>query len=544
MRIQTLLTGSALTLLLGAAAQAPRGASLPSVAVRVSSQALQTTQTCSAGFVAHDLPHTTQGRTQPAKDYDGNGSGVALGDLNNDGRIDIVLANLNGPTTILWNQGRLNFKKTILPESQTRAVSMVDINGDGWLDISVTHNIGIPGFWLNQQGKTFVEENLPGIRYKAFTLLWDDLEGNGALDLVTASYDAILETDLRDSFLFSDGAGVAVYEPSSSGYIANRLARNSQALGLIAVDLFGTGKRDLLVGNDFDFPDQFWQNGTWKTIKPFPRFSKHTMGYSLGDINNDAVPEIFSSDMKPDFRDLKTLATWMPWMEPVYKRAQRKAPQKAENFLQSRNGNSYDNRAYMLGLDAAGWAWSAKFGDLDNDGFQDLYIVNGFIDAHSLKYLPGGEMVEENVVFRNIGGKRFDKPTWNLNSTRSGRGMSMADLDNDGDLDIVVNNFASASQLFENQMCGKSVELELRWQGTRNTRAIGAQVIAHSSAGTQWRQITSLSGFISGDAPRVQFGLGKDQKADLEIIWPDNKRSTLTAKAGTLLTVTRKESQQ
>lgn len=543
MRIQTLLMGTTL-LLLGAFAQAPRG-----IPVSVTSKPLATPAVCGQSFLAHDLPHITKGRQQPALNYDGNGSGVALGDLNNDGLIDIVLANLNGPTAILWNQGQLRFRKEILPESQTRAVAVVDVDGDSWLDITFTHNIGIPSFWHNQQGKTFIERPLEGVKYKAFTFLWEDFEGNGTLGLATASYDAILETDLRDSFLFSDGAGVAIYEPSPSGYIVKRLARNSQALAITAVDLFGSGKRDLLVGNDFEFPDQFYQNGAWSAIKPFPRFSKHTMSYSLGDINNDGVPEIFTSDMKPDFRNLKTLAGWIPLMEGQYKRSQRSAPQKAENMLQMRTnknpgGKGYDNKAYMLGLDSAGWAWSAKFGDLDNDGFSDLYIVNGFIDANSLKYLPQGEMVEENVVFKNQGGRSFSKPNWNLGSTRSGRGMSMADLDNDGDLDIVVNNFASPAQLFENRMCGKAVEIELRWEGTRNTRAIGAQVIAHSSTGAQWRQVTSLSGYISGDASRVQFGLGNDAQTTLEVIWPDSQRSSLSAKAGTLLTVTRKETQQ
>jgi len=519
----------------------PRGS--PETSVSISVQKLQA-PTCSQAFVARDLPHITQGRTQPATGYDGNGSGVALGDLNNDGLIDIVLANLVGPSTILWNQGNFRFRKTTLAETATRAVAIVDVNSDGWSDITFTHNVGAPGYWRNQKGSGFVADELPGVRYRAFTLLWDDLEG-GRLDLITASYDAILEAELRDSFLFSDGAGVILYQPGANGYTPKRLARQAQALALATFDVNNDGKRDLMVGNDFDFPDMVWQNSTWNTLQPFPRFSKHTMGFSLGDINNDGKPELFSTDMKPDFRDLKALAAWIPLMEPGYKRAVRSARQKPENMLQMRSSKGFKNMAYGLGLDATGWSWSAKFGDLDNDGFEDLYVVNGMIDKELLGYLPQGEMVEENQVFRNLGGEGFQRwPDWKLGSIRSGRGMSMADLNNDGTLDIVVNNFGSPAQLFENRVCGgKAIEVELRWEGSKNTRAIGAQVLLRTDQGRQWRQITSLSGYISGDASRVHFGMGQAETTTLEVIWPDNKRSMAQVRSGTLVTLTRKELQ-
>ena len=496
-------------------------------------------------FVAHDLDHTSLGRTNPIKGFDGNGSGVALGDLNDDGLIDIVLATQVGDASIFWNKGELRFERQALPAQSTKAVAIVDVDGDGRLDIAFTHNVLYPSYWRNQNGK-FVETRLSGVRYPAFSFLWDDLYGKGQLDLVTASYDPILEAENRDGFLFGDGAGVLVHSPNADGYSEQRLFKKSFGLSLAAFDTNNDGRRDIIVGNDFDLPDMAWQQspeGQWTKAQPFVRFSKHTMSFSVADINNDGSPELFSTDMKPDFRDIKTLAQWIPLMERTYKKARYKAPQKTENYMQMRRGQGFQNMAYELGLDATGWSWSAKFGDLDNDGFEDLYVVNGMTDIEQFPYLANGELIEENQAFRNRQGRHFDRvPSWNLGSTRSARGMSMADLDNDGDLEIVVNNIGSKAQLFENQLCGNpAIQVELRWLGTKNTRGIGSQIILHSGDTQQWRQVTSVSGFISGDAPRVHFSTAQPQ-TQVEVIWPDGKRSITEAKAGSRLILTRKDS--
>ncbi len=531
--------------LLGIGVAASRGSA--EIAVRVASQSLATTA-CSGSFVEHDLPHITTSRQQPARGTDGEGSGLALGDLNNDGRIDIVLANENGPATILWNQGGFRFRKQVLADPDTRAVAIVDVDGDGWPDIVFTHNVGIPSYWHNQKGQGFVQAELPGVRYKAYTMLWDDLEGRGQLDLVTASYDTLLDAELKDSFLFSEGAGVVLYRPGPQGYLPERLARRSQALSIAAFDVSGSGKRDLIVGNDFGVPPMVWQPTAqgWKAVHPFPHFSQNVMSLSVADVHNDATPELFSSDMKPDFRDPKALVAWIPLMEKGYKGLTRTASQRPENMLQRRSGHTFRNEAYALGIDATGWSWSAKFADLNNDGFSDLYVVNGMIDQGLLGYLPGGEIVEQNQVFRNVNGRRFEpRPDWKLGSIRSGRGMSIADLDNNGRLDIVVNNLNAPAQLFENQLCGgRALEVSLRWE-SKNTRAIGAQVMLHTSQGQQWRQVTATSGYLSGDASRIHFGFPASetlQGAWLEIIWPDGKHSVFkNLRPQTLLTLTRQE---
>ena len=183
-----------------------------------------------------------------------------------------------------------------------------------------------------------------------------------------------------------------------------------------------------------------------------------TMSYDAADLNNDGAPEIFAVDMKPYADDEAMMAQWRPVMEMMMAMPQVEGdPQIMENVLYALDeGGQPANIARAAKLDGTGWSWSAKFGDLDNDGYQDLYVVNGMISLELFSHLPANELVEENQAYRNVAGAGFEPmPSWALNDAASGRGMSMADLDNDGDLDIVVNNLLSPAMLFENQLCGR-----------------------------------------------------------------------------------------
>ena len=215
-----------------------------------------------------------------------------------------------------------------------------------------------------------------------------------------------------------------------------------------------------------------------------------------------------------------------------------------ENVLQVRGADgAFHNQAYARGVDATGWSWSAKFGDLDNDGFLDLYVVNGMIAAELFHHLPHDELVEQNQALHNDGTGHFaPAPQWGLGSTASGRGMSMADLDGDGRLDIVVNNLRAPAQVFANRLCGGSgLEVDLRWPASLNTRAIGARLALHTSAGTFYRDVRAGSGYLSGDPARVHFGFPQGAALQrLEIDWPDGAVSSVDVpQAQTLVTVTR-----
>ena len=214
------------------------------------------------------------------------------------------------------------------------------------------------------------------------------------------------------------------------------------------------------------------------------------------------------------------------------------------NVLQVRTDNGkWRNQAARRSVEATGWSWAGKFGDLDQDGFLDLYVVNGMIAFNLFGHLPNGELVEENLAFHNVGDGTFaPAPTWDLGSKASGRGMMMADLDNDGDLDIVVNNMRTQAQLFENRLCGgSSLQVDLQWENEPNSHAIGAQLTLHTSQGSYQRDVRAASGYLSGDPARVHFGFPSDADLlDLKIVWPDGTVSQIEQPtANTRLTVTR-----
>ncbi|MBC8076278.1 MAG: CRTAC1 family protein, partial [Chloroflexales bacterium] len=235
---------------------------------------------------------------------------------------------------------------------------------------------------------------------------------------------------------------------------------------------------------------------------------------------------------------------WLPMMKLMTHPTTSDDPQITENVLQVRGADGrFHNQAYSRFIDATGWSWSSKFGDLDNDGFLDLYVVNGMIAEGLFSHLPGNALVEENRALRNDGHGAFTlAPHWGLGSTASGRGMSMADLDNDGDLDVVVNNLQSPAQLFANQLCGgASLEVDLRWPGSKNRYAVGAQLALYTSTGTYYRDVRAASGYLSGDPARVHFGMPANAAFQrLEVRWPDGAVSNVAPiTARTLATVTR-----
>jgi hypothetical protein len=540
---------------------APRPAS--SLAVSTQSAPLAAPTPCDNTFVAHDLDHATTTPGPTARMFEGNGSGVAIGDLDGDGRLDVVLANGYGPNTVLWNEGGLAFRAERMPQGDSRAVNLVDVDGDGRLDMVFTRRLAGPAFWRNlgpagagarepqQPGRfdaaraRFAQELLPNVALPAYTMAWGDLNGDGALDMVAGSYDAELLNARGNSFLMQPNAGVYVYTRAGDGYAPHLLAHKAQALAIALFDLDDDGRQDIVVGNDFAVPDGAWvrDGAGWAVARPFAKTSHSTMSFDSADIDNDGAPELFSTDMKPYDKSVATLAEWQPMMAEMYSPTPPGDPQIVENTLQVRAGRGFRNDGYARGVDATGWSWSGVFGDLDSDGAQDLYVVNGMVEARLFSYLPGGALVEQNQALRNDGTGHFTPaPSWGLGSERSGRGMAMADLDGDGDLDIVVNNLGAPAQLFENRLCGgASLEADLRWPGSKNTRAIGATLVLHTSAGDFTRDVRATAGYLSGPPARVHFGFPQGAAIEwLEVRWPDGHVSAIDAPAGrSLLTITR-----
>ncbi len=511
---------------------------------------------CTGRFEMAPLPHYTRGPDEYVGFFESNGAGVALADLDDDGLTDIVFAGLHGPTSLLWNEGGLLFRRGDLEAARTRAVNAVDVDGDGNLDLVFTHSGGLPSWWRATPAEdaprpVFLRREDEEFRawFPAYSIAWADLDTDGDLDLVGASYDAELGA-LSDGMVV--GGGVFHYDNDGSGLLTfERLARRAHALAIRLTDLDGDGRRDILIGNDFAPPDEVFFNTAdgWTKAEPFSRTPTNTMSFAEGDVDNDGTSELLATDMKPAHRDETVDAAWRPfWADTAHLQPNDGVQVTANVFFSLAGGAAgtrFADRAEAAGVDATGWSWSAQFGDLDNDGFLDLYVVNGMIAAELFSHLPGDALVEENQALRNTGEGRFvPAPEWGLNATQSGRGMSFADLDNDGDLDVVVNNLAAVSMLFENRLCtGAALEVELHWEGVPNRRAIGAKLLLHTATGTLSREVRASSGYLSSDPPRVHFGLGDPETVDLddlEVRWPDGAVSRIPAPLpGHLLHVTR-----
>ncbi len=500
---------------------------------------------CTGHFVAHDLDHTTTvAGGNRIRMFEANGGGIAVNDLDNDGDLDIVLTNQAGKNTILWNDGHLKFRTEHMAHGDSRAVTTVDVDGDGLLDIVFSRTKTAPTYWHNEGNGKFLREFLPSVGKPIYAINWADLDQDGDLDLVGATYDASLLTDYGQEFLLSGNGGVYYYENRNGQFHLSSLSTNAQALALMLVDLNHDGHLDIWVGDDFAVPDQiwYWSPSGWQSANPLTVMTHSTMSLDFGDIDNDGQNEVFATDMKPYTDDVQGEAVLPAITQSVNEGRNLKTdPQVNENVLQTIG--SFKNMSVASDVDATGWSWSGKFGDFDQDGFLDLYVVNGFAEMSSFPHLPNHELVETNQAFRNSGEGHFvPMPDWALGSTRGGRGMSIADLDGDGDLDIIVNNLNSPSQLFENQLCeGNSLEVDLFMPDSLNTRAIGATLILHTDIGTYYRDVKAASGYISGDAARIHFGFPKTaQLQQLEIRWPDSGVSIVAAPSvNTLMKITR-----
>lgn len=501
-------------------------------AVALGLSPIGTAPVCSGTFVRHELDHITTNEFEPVDMYDSNGAGLAINDLDGDGDLDIVMANLAGDNHIFWNEGGLTFEREALSHGSSRAVAIVDADADGLLDIVFTTRFGSLSYWHNEGNRQFEQGLLPGMQEFAYAMAWGDLDGDGDLDLVTGSYDTALELELRDSFMFGSGAGVFYFENVDGEFVGERLADTSQALAIQLLDLNGDGMDDILVGNDFDsVRDDYWlaSGEGWVAVAPFETTTQNTMSFDIGDINNDGSWELFAADMHPMDNSQETQMKWERVMDMMMEDGDPADPQIMENVLQMQDeSGQFVNMAPDNGTAWTGWSWSSKFGDLDQDGFVDLYVVNGMATSQTFGHLPNFELVEENQVLRNDGEGGFEAVyEWGLNDPAGGRGMSMADIDGDGDLDIVINNLLYPATILENQLCeGASLLVNLRLPESANPFAVGAVAILHTSEGDLMRNVRVGSGYLSGDPYQLHFGFAEDAEIEgLTVTWPNGEVS-------------------
>lgn len=461
------------------------------------------------------------------------GSGLALNDLNNDGLIDIFLVNFDGLSSIFWNKGNMEFEKEDFPIKQGRNVNLIDFDGDKRIDIFLTVFNSSPVLFENRiiNGKTVFKKTDKSFMEHSFSSDWGDIDLDGDLDLVVASYNQELKQTLNLTNISLNKYGVSIFINNEDIFDEIKLNNYSNALALSLFDVDNNGFLDIFVGNDFDTKDYFYLCGKKGCFKEdiFKITTTHTMSYDFGDVNNDGQEDVFSTDMK--FYEPEIL-------EAINMSSSEKKSKTTKDFIEvirnvlnlNQNGNFLED-AEERGIAATGWSWSSKLSDINNDGFLDIYVVNGWIRNFFIEGKEDEELVEENFIFINNGSGFFENDvSLGLNSTKGGRGMSFADLDNDGDLDIVVNNLLSKASIFVNNECENDfIEFELIDKNSKNVYSIGSKVILNTSIGTLTRTVKVSSGYLSGDPYRLHFGLGKNTTIySAKIVWPDGKFDVLT----------------
>lgn len=513
-----------------------------------------------------------------------NGGGIAAGDFNEDGWIDLYFTSNMGPNRLFLNQQGLTFKEVteqaglVGQAGWTTGASTVDINNDGLLDIYVSQvgdYAGIKG--SNQlyvcQG---VEGGIPKYENQASAYGLDlvgfgtqatffDYDLDGDLDMYQLNHSLHQNGTFGKRALFGDHhpqAGDQLLRNDGGRFVSVNEEAGiygtviGYGLGIVTGDVNNDGWPDIYVGNDFHENDYLYlnqQNGTFKEVltEQVNHTSRFSMGVDMADINNDGHNDILSLDMLPDDPFiLKSSLGEDGYNAFHFKLGHGYHPQFARNNLQLNNGDgTFSEIAMFAGVYATDWSWAPLFLDFDGDGYRDIFISNGIprrmndIDyinfktgltenEDDLSYVEKMPQIKlPNRFYRNSGKLQFVDWADRIKNNRPSysNGAVYADFDNDGDLDIVVNNiddepFLYQNLLHENQNGEIGHQLTLTLQGPANNRnAIGAQVIVYKGAERIKYEHYPVRGYQSALSPdHLYVSLGDRTSVDsLVLIWPD-----------------------
>jgi hypothetical protein len=523
-----------------------------------------------------------------------NGGGVAAGDINNDGLIDLYFTANQSSNKLYINKGNFVFED--ITEKAGAAgvgnwktgVTMADVNGDGFLDLfvcGVGHYKKFDGrnqLLINNGDLTFTDKtDSYGLSFQGFSTQasFFDYDNDGDLDMyllnhsvhTTRSYGHVRLRYESDRF-----AGDKLYRNDLYPHGVNRFTEvtslagiyNSQVaygLGLGVSDFNKDGLMDIYVSNDFQENDYLYINqGNGRFAEELeqcvPHVSRFSMGNDVADVNNDGWTDIVTLDMLPmDEGIIKTTAGEEPYDIYEFKRGFGYHHQFSKNALQLSRGVDdqghlfFSDIAQLAGVAASDWSWSPLLADFDNDGNKDLFIANGiltrpndldyinFISSDSahrnyqygafIKNMPSGKV--PNIFFRNRGNLTFaDVSTkWIGQEPTLSTGAAYADLDNDGDLDLVLNNINDVASVLRNDITPGNdsgyLQIELKGSGA-NTLGIGAKISVYVKDKLFYQEQALTRGWLSSVTPILHIGLGKAEMIDsISIIWPDNKFQTL-----------------
>ncbi|PHN01513.1 VCBS repeat-containing protein [Flavilitoribacter nigricans] len=478
-----------------------------------------------------------------------------------------------------------------IPGPWKTGVTMADVNGDNRLDIYISYSGALPN--EKRQNQLFINQGVgtngtPLFREmaEAYGLAsagysnqayFFDYDRDGDLDALLLNHNPknlpVLNVSATKAVLQKDDPlqGVRLYKQQDGTFtdatveVGISSSALTYGLGIGITDINEDGWPDFYISNDYAVPDYLYINngdGTFtdKIKESMGQNSHFSMGNDVADINNDGLPDIVTLDMLPEdnYRQKLLLA---PDNYAKFDLNEQSGfhRQYMRNMLQLNNGNgTFSEIGQMAGISNTDWSWAALLADYDNDGWKDLFITNGYLRDYTnldfIKYMDDyvqskgrlvrddvleiiGHMPASNVVnyiFSNQNGEGFTNRTanWGMDRPSNSNGAAYADLDNDGDLDLIVNNINQPAYIYRNdaggQLNNNYLQVRLRGAGM-NTQGIGAKVLAVYNGQRQKLEQYLSRGYLSSVSPVMHFGLGTTTTLDsLVVIWPSGKQQTLT----------------